>query len=457
MSSFSITLYEGLNAISIPLILSPINSKWDKILGTVAVNSVRTIINGEWKDYIRGRSSSLNDFDSADHLHGYLINVIRTQTSPIVTGLLPASAQQINIVIGNSVYNDQTALLNSLPLPYENNRWLVFDQADATNTSGTFCSFTTDRPTNIYLAYQTDTTIPTWLEDWEATNQQLTSDNIIYDIYRMATNSGGAVVLGGNHSSTGNASKMYLVFVQENLIPIAVATPVSGVKIVSLNENSFVYPDRLDTATDIPEELENLEWISTPQNDYLNNTANYLQFSVTEQSYIYVAYQIGLTPPTWLNSFECLNLNVVTTTGRYVVYRKYTDPGTVILPGARFGGVTPVLNYLTAIKRLTPPYTTITLTGDEPFGINEIPLTTGLNFIGFPKSASGDFSISTNIDNRNIPYSQLARLNKNIWQSYVPHRDASLNWSPANLERGQGYILTLSGEDDILLGIDYES
>jgi hypothetical protein len=74
-----------------------------------------------------------------------------------------------------------------------------------------------------------------------------------------------------------------------------------------------------------------------------------------------------------------------------------------------------------------------------------------------PKSATSDMSIANVLDARGLQYNNVWRLNRGLWESYVPTRDAILNWSPADFERGQGYLIVSSIDEDQTLEIEYEN
>ena len=483
MAAFSFQLYEGLNAISIPLQLTPAAAKWTSILSSVAFNSIKTVVNGQWQDYIRGRVSTLNDFDSAVFTQGYLIDVVRVGTTPTITGILPATCGLANLDVGSNPYVSGTEVIQSIPLRNQSSLWLQTVPADASNSSASYITFTTDRTIDVYVAYDSVGTAPSWLTDWENTQQQIVVSSLAYNVYRNTFNS-GLVTLPGNHDGGGTGTAMYLVLINENLFPIFVSSP-SSYQVAQLQEGFEYYLDNSAVIINIPEAIDiGLNWIRLNQAEYTNNSDLYLSFTmpgVLSTNYdgeadVYVAYDATVEqPPAWLNTFDNLNITITTTIGTYNVFKQYSpggmtsvvlggasaptppNPATPMIPGP---DATPSLNYLVAIYPTNKPSVTVTVSGTEPSGINDLPLVGstkgGLNFIGFPKSATAtDFTIATNINLQIPAYTQLLRMNQGVWESYVPTRDASLNWFPPVLDRGLGYLLIMSAANDQVLEIDY--
>lgn len=466
MAVFDLVLNEGFNAISVPLVMDTDDAKWSNILQGVAVNAVRTLTGGEWQDYIRGRDTNLNDFDSVDYKKGYIIDVVRVGATPVLTSALPNTLEQQLVDYNDSVYENKSAPLTSIPLLHTGALWLLTTTTDYTNTDASFITFSVDRAINLYVAYDASaTTIPTWLDDYEDTEEQIVADDVTYNIYRLP-DATGSISIPGNRNGGGDADNMYLVFVEENLFPIEVTSPVDN-QITLLNEGKTFYLDRLYIVLDLPEEVEGIDWIRVNNDEYTNSSLSYFQAEIEDEGYVYVAYpDAGCPVPEWLEAFDELDVELETSALTYKLFRNWYDAGTVTLGGASAPtsagpNATPGANYLVGIKKIGPASVTISLEGEEPSGIIELPITGttkgGISLIGFPKSNTGEASVAQNIDARGLQYSQLMRLRKGVWDSYVPTRNEDLNWNPADLERGLGYIVRSSTEEDQVLEIDYDA
>lgn len=465
MALFDLELSEGLNAVSIPLIFDEDSGKWTNILQSVAFNSVRTLTDGEWQDFLRGRPSDLNDFDSADYRKGYLIDVVRVGNIPTLAFLSPSTSELAQNDYADSVYSDEEVPLFSLPIRHAGALWVRTANADATNSDASYLTFTVDRDVNLYVCYDSSaTTIPSWLDSWDDTGEVVTADSNTYSIFRLSTS--GAVDLPGNQNGGGDASNMYLVFMEENPYPLTVNLPVDN-EVTLLDEGKTFYLDRLYIITDLPEEVEGIDWVRLNNDDYTDATSNYFQMEIDDEGYVYVAYpEDGCPVPTWLEDFDLLDERVETSALTFKLYRKWYDAGTVILGGASApttdgGNAMPGANYIVGAKKIGISSITITLKGEEPSGITDISITgtnkNGISLIGFPKSNVGETGIAENIDARGIQYENLMRLRKGTWDSHVPNRDEGLNWAPADLERGLGYFIRSTIAEDQILEIDYDS
>lgn len=466
MALFDLELSEGLNAVSIPLIFDEDSGKWANILQGVAFNSVRTLVDGEWQDFLRGRPSDLNDFDSVDFRNGYLIDVVRVGNIPDIGLLTPAANETAQNDYGSSVYNDEEVPLFSLPIRHAGALWIRTTNADATNSDASYLTFTVDRAVNLFVCYDASaTTTPSWLDSWDDTGETVTAGSNTYSIFRLPTDT-GSVDLPGNQNGGGDASNMYLVFMEENPYPLTVNLPVDH-EIALLDEGKTFYLDRLYIITDLPEEVEGIDWVRTNNDEYTDSSSNYFQMEIEDEGYIYVAYpEDGCPVPTWLQDFDLLDERVETSALTFKLYRKWYDVGTVTLGGASAitadgGNASPGANYIVGAKKIGVQSVTISLEGEEPSGITPLSVVGrdkgGVSLIGFPKSTVGETGIAENIDARGIQYENLMRLRKGTWDSHVPNRDEVLNWAPPDLERGLGYFIRSTVAEDQVLEIDYDS
>lgn len=483
MATFSFDLTEGLNAVSIPLQLSGDAAKWTNILSGVAFNSIRTVVDGQWMDYIRGRSSTLNDFDSAELAAGYLIDVVRLSVSPTVLGLSPGTYQAASLTAGSSVYQDATSedTILAIPSEHEGAVWIQTTRALQADASAALVTYTVDRNINLYVAYNNEPVNPldsfeppTWLTDWEDTGKNIETTGHYYRIFRAPQLAGVITLPGNSYQVVVPTEVPYLIFMEEDAYPVAVTTP-SNSRRVKLADSRNCYLDITMSALTIPSYLEKVDWIILNNSEVSNATSNYLTFTLPYDANVYVAYSDTSTEgiPQWLSDFLRTTDTVSTSSGTSVLYKKFFAAGEVILGGASAPTLpdpsTPFLpgpnanalyNYFVALEYVGQPSVTITVEGASPSNITEVPIAGtakgGLSFIGFPKSELANHSIQSNLDARGLKYAQLYRLTKGIWESYIPGRDALLNWYPADLELGKGYLLISSIEEDQILEIQYD-
>ncbi len=112
-----------------------------------------------------------------------------------------------------------------------------------------------------------------------------------------------------------------------------------------LEVNDTCYVDQSFTLASIPSALQNGVWIMTADADRNNSSQSFLSFDVgSSLTTIFVAYQSGKTPPSWLtNNFQKTSplLQISVNTGgavtRFDLYRKDNVTGP-ILPPSGLGG-----------------------------------------------------------------------------------------------------------------------
>ena len=109
--------------------------------------------------------------------------------------------------VGSSVYNDRDYTYSSVPTAYVGMNYLQTANDDKFSSGASFLSFDVTEATTVYVGYDTrNTTLPTWLQSWTATTDNLISADATLKIYQKDF-AAGAVLLGGNEM--GNS--MYVV------------------------------------------------------------------------------------------------------------------------------------------------------------------------------------------------------------------------------------------------------
>ena len=93
----------------------------------------------------------------------------------------------------------------------------VTENADYANTSSVFISFQVDRNVEVYVAYDSGVSAPSWLNGFVNTNLQITTSDIRpMDLYKTDfSESDNPIELGGNRAGGGAGAFNYLVIVKE--------------------------------------------------------------------------------------------------------------------------------------------------------------------------------------------------------------------------------------------------
>jgi hypothetical protein len=120
---------------------------------------------------------------------------------------------------------------------------------------------------------------------------------------------------------------------------VTIITPPSYT-VADLDVGDEYYLDRIYTLTSIPPELDagTEDWIKTANSDKSNTTSsNFLQFTISQGSTVYVAYDSRATSlPTWLSTnftLTSLTIGVSDEMGLFNVYKKDFPAGTISLGG----------------------------------------------------------------------------------------------------------------------------
>ena len=146
----------------------------------------------------------------------------------------------INLGVGSQYYIDRTFTITSIPSQLQgpqggnNVEWIETGNNDKSNTSTNFLSFSIDKTSTVYVAYDLTqaTKPPTWLSSaFTKTSNTIGTTDVTFTVYQK-TFSAGTVTLGGNRASgySGNPS-MYFVIVIPSAptpTPTPTPTPISG-------------------------------------------------------------------------------------------------------------------------------------------------------------------------------------------------------------------------------------
>ncbi|WP_372682406.1 GDSL-type esterase/lipase family protein [Desulfosarcina sp.] len=128
------------------------------------------------------------------------------------------------IEVGDRYYIDEAHTVSAIPsgLGLENGVWIMTPNADATNTSSDYITFTIDRAVDVYVAYDIDpgdpsAAIPDWLLGYTDTQVSLPVSDPSAQLHLFnQTFPPGDVTLGGNLAQGANAADVnYIVIVVE--------------------------------------------------------------------------------------------------------------------------------------------------------------------------------------------------------------------------------------------------
>jgi hypothetical protein len=154
------------------------------------------------------------------------------------------------------------------------------------------------------------------------------------------------------HNAINPGDPFPLPLFLQSLSPLAYKQNLLGV-------GNQYYLDRTYTLTYIPAELtgENIVWIMTKNDDQNNTSSSYLQFNLSQNCTVYVAYDSReITLPYWLaDNFSPtgLQIGVSDIMGHFDVYASNSLlSGTVILGGNMASGASGAsTNYIVIVKQ----------------------------------------------------------------------------------------------------------
>lgn len=212
MSSFDVTLLEGLNSISIPLILDSSSKDIATVFSGIQITKVIRIEDGVYQYYIPGRASTLNDFTTLDHLHGYIVELGGNTVTLEITISQPGDYTTANLDEGDTFYTDEAYIITTIPDSFENLKWIKTENADVADATLDHLQFTINKDSTIYVAFDENaTSLPDWLDDFTSTGKQIVTDAGEFDVYEKYYEK-GAVQLGGA-SAVGAAGVTFNYFV----------------------------------------------------------------------------------------------------------------------------------------------------------------------------------------------------------------------------------------------------
>jgi len=166
-----------------------------------------------------------------DHLHpnglGYAVmahlwhnelNPFNTVPLPfVVEDLLPLYCKQNLLEMGDNYYIDEAYTLTSFPPELDGGIWIMTSNDDGTETASNFLSFIIDFTATVYVAYDSNASIPDWLSSFNDTGLEIhTTDPFTpaLQLFSMpVTSSPAPLILGANHAPGGDGVSNYIAIV----------------------------------------------------------------------------------------------------------------------------------------------------------------------------------------------------------------------------------------------------
>ncbi|MBN2030874.1 Ig-like domain-containing protein [bacterium] len=208
---------------------------------------------------------------------------------------------------------------------------------DKLSTGMNFVSFELKGESTVSVAYDNQIEeIPEWLSTWKPTGEQIIdSRSTVFQIYSREAKT-GKIVLGGNYGTMDD--NMYLVFVEPHFSNSVMLTNISKssyqLKYISIGDVCYI--DRDYTIASIPDSLKGLLWIQTANDDKNSHVDPFLNFTLSQSSMIYVAYDSRISPlPDWLcDGWTLFDGHIVDSRNTvFDIYCKTYDVGEVSLGG----------------------------------------------------------------------------------------------------------------------------
>ncbi|MCF8038225.1 MAG: fibronectin type III domain-containing protein [Desulfohalobiaceae bacterium] len=278
-----------------------------------------------------------------------------------VTVNQPSGYSVTDLQEGIEYYNDRTYTLVTLPqsMTDGNEQLILTSNDDKEQTSETFLEFSLSNQATVYVAYDSRaSSLPNWLESAFAPTDMtidVTDAMGSFNVYE-ATYGAETVQLGGNAASgEDGAASNYIVIVvpsgtqdsdENDSTPLEVTVDQpSGYSVAALQEGIEYYNDRSFTFVTIPQSLTdgNEQLIVTSNDDKGETSETFLEFTLSEQAAVYVAYDSRASSlPSWLeNSFTLTSMTIDVTDsymGYFNVYEASFEAGSVQLGGNAASG-----------------------------------------------------------------------------------------------------------------------
>jgi len=155
-----------------------------------------------------------------------------------ITGVGPSSFSAERLFRGSQLYTDRSYTIISMPDLIEGKKGIRTVNDYKTSTSSGLLAFTVDEDVTLYVLYDQDrTTLPSWLSGFTDVGDVVTSAATMDVLESPSTYPAGQILLGGNHSGSGDGLQNYVVLVD------GASDDSCG---TSVSENGWYYKDDTD-------------------------------------------------------------------------------------------------------------------------------------------------------------------------------------------------------------------
>jgi hypothetical protein len=286
----------------------------------------------------------------------YVVVAKEAAALPLIKYVSPAKYPVAdNLGVGSQYYSDRTYTITEFPTELGTASWIKTGNAEKTNTSDSFLTFTLNRDAVVYVAYDSRaTSLPNWMSGLTNTGLVIKTTDVQLKIYAKFY-AAGPVTLGGNLAAgAAGAATNYLVIVKEAVqsVFIKYVQPSKYPVVENLAVGSQYYTDRTYTITDLPVDLNMASWIKTGNADKTNTSENFLGFTLARDAMVYVAYDSRATSlPNWMSGFTSTGQVIKTTDVQLKIYARFCNAGNITLGGNLAAGAAGAgTNYVVIIK-----------------------------------------------------------------------------------------------------------
>ncbi|MCK4883163.1 MAG: right-handed parallel beta-helix repeat-containing protein, partial [Candidatus Omnitrophica bacterium] len=230
------------------------------------------------------------------------------ETIALITDVLPSNYETAyDLGVGDEPYIDRSQTITDMPAELENATWIKTAANDKDETAEDFLTFALTKDSVVYVAYSIGATLPDWMDGFFDTGLKIKKSaggNLQVHAKYFAA---GDITLGANHAlGYAGAITNYVVLAQDvsSHSLIRHVNPLKYEVVEDLGVGDTPYIDRSQTITDMPAELANATWIKTANNDVNETAEDFLNFILTQDAVVYVAYSKAATSlPDWMAEF----------------------------------------------------------------------------------------------------------------------------------------------------------
>ena len=222
---------------------------------------------------------------------------------------------QSGVKNGDKIYGDRDFTFSDFPTEFSDAEW-IRTACDSKTLQSNVAEFIADKSITVYIALDTRV-IPTnleWLSSWIRNGMKIQASNAVsYDVYEKNFSAGETITLGTNGSPASVV--MYSVFVKKLEIPKLDGTLIKSLSRYdeenystwsiqkNLGVGSVIFGDRDFTITSLPNNLKDVEWISTSCDSKFWDSTQ-AEFIAGEDITVSILMDSRSTASGWLSGWE---------------------------------------------------------------------------------------------------------------------------------------------------------